>query len=168
MKPQTRQKLKEKGWADHEISHAEEVIERKRAEDVYFSKIVFWSALVVIVFGNLVVSLILIPFLVVLNSTTLYAIIVLLAGTMGYLYKFLITDIGHLDKKHHQLASVIIPVIALINLVVMVTASNRFIIDIKAENPLHNVWLSSILFAVVFIIPYVVNQVHMAILEKKD
>ena len=155
-------KLKEKGWSDEEIKHAQKVLERSEKHDVFFSKIVFWSALLVTIFANVLVSLILIPFLIVLNQWVLYSLIILLGGTIGFLYNFLITDIGHLEKKHHILASIIIPVIALANLVVMVIFSNRFIADLNINNPPHNPWIVSAVFIVAFIIPYLVDRIRIS------
>ena len=120
MKTNKRLELKEKGWSEKEIVHAEEALNRAERHDVHFSKIVFWSALIVTIFGNFIVSLVLIPFLIVLNKFVLYAVVVLLAGSIGFLYKLLITDIGHLEKKHHIAASIFVPLIAIANIVGMV------------------------------------------------
>ena len=152
--------LKEKGWSDKEIKHAQAVLEKSEHHDVFFSKIVFWSALVVTIFANVLVSLILVPFLIVLNQWVLFSLIILLGGTIGFLYNFLITDIGHLEKKHHLLASIIIPVIALANLVVMVIYSNRFIVELKVNNPLHNPWVVAAIFVIAFILPYFIDRIR--------
>lgn len=150
---------KKEGWSEAEIKKAESILEKERKHDVHFSKIVFWSALVVVVFANLIVSLVLIPFLIVLNKWMLYFIVVLLGGMVGFLYNFLITDIGHLNRKHHILAGVIIPILALVNLVLMVLVSNRFIADLQVENTLHNPWIVSIVFVVAFVLPYLGEKV---------
>lgn len=163
MKAKKRLELKEKGWSEEELRKAETALERAEKHDVHFSKIVFWSALVVIIFANLVVSLILIPFLIVLNQLVLYAIVVLLAGTIGFLYNFLVTNIGHLERKHHLWAGVLVPLIALANVVVMVLVSNRFITDLQVNNPLHNAWLTALVFAVAFILPYAAGRLRMAV-----
>ena len=152
--------LKEKGWSDEEIKKAQTILEKSEKYDVFFSKIVFWSALLVTIFANVLVSLILIPFLIVLNQWVLYYLIILLGGTIGFLYNFLITDIGHLEKKEHTLASIIIPVIALGNLVVMVIFSNRFIADLNVNNPPHNPWIVSAVFVVAFILPYIIDTIR--------
>ncbi|MBI2666353.1 hypothetical protein HYX13_01955, partial [Candidatus Woesearchaeota archaeon] len=98
----------------------------------------------------------------------LYAIISLLALAVGSLYKFLITDIGHLESKHHLTASIIIPIVAFVNFVVMVTISNKFIADVGAETPLHNPWIAGMVFAVVLIVPYVAGKVNEAIVRKTE
>ncbi|MBI4983179.1 hypothetical protein HZC32_00855 [Candidatus Woesearchaeota archaeon] len=69
--------LKDKGWSEQEIRKAESILEKAEWHDVFFSKIAFWTALAVIVFANIAVSLILIPFLVFFESWILYSIVAL-------------------------------------------------------------------------------------------
>ena len=145
-----KDKLRMKGWNEEEILKAEQHLETEMKHDAHFSKIVFWSSLIVVVIANFLVSLMLIPFLIVLNRLVLYSVIVILALVMGFLYTFLIRDIGHLDKKHHISASIILPLIAVANIVVMVIASNRFITDVQAENGPHSPWLAAVVFAIAF------------------
>ncbi|MBU0459588.1 MAG: hypothetical protein KKH52_02130 [Nanoarchaeota archaeon] len=149
--------LIKKGWNQKDIKKAASIIDTPKHHDAHFSKIVFWSALIVIIFANLIVSLILIPFLIVLNQWVLYSIIILLAGMIGFLYNFLIMDIGHLGKKHHLLAGIIIPILAFSNILIMVFVSNRFIADLKVNNPPHDLWIISIIFVVAFILPYLID-----------
>ncbi|MFH1276156.1 MAG: hypothetical protein ABIH82_03520, partial [Candidatus Woesearchaeota archaeon] len=113
-----------------------------------------------VILGNIMVSLILIPFLIVLNKLTLYSIVVILAAILGFLYTFLIRDIGHLEKKHHTSASIIIPVIALANIFAMVFMSNKFIKEVGAINGPHNPWMIGLVFAVAFIIPYIIDVIR--------
>jgi len=167
MKEHKKLKLQEKGWKEEEIKKAEGILEKEEKHDTHFSKIVFWSALVVIIFANLLVSLILIPFLIVLNKWLLYTIIIILAGTVGFLYNFLIMDIGHLEKKHHLMAGIIVPVLALANMIIMVFVSNRFIRDLKVDNVQHNIWITAIVFAVAFIIPYIFYKIITKIKESR-
>ncbi|MEK6940156.1 MAG: hypothetical protein AABX31_05495, partial [Nanoarchaeota archaeon] len=78
MKPQRREELKQKGWRESELLKAEAILDKSTKHDIFFSKIVFWSALVVIVFANLLISVILIPFLIALYALVLYAIVAVL------------------------------------------------------------------------------------------
>lgn len=155
-----KEMLLKKGWREEDIRKAEAVLEKTELKDLLFSKITFWSALVVIVFANLMVSLVLIPFMIILNSNALYFTVIVLAGVVGFLYNFLILDIGHLEKKHHLLAGIIIPLVGLVNTTIMVLVSNRFIQDLKVQNSPHNPWLVGIVFAVAFILPYLVDRIR--------
>ena len=159
MIPQRKMELRQKGWQEQEIKRAEEILGRQERYDRHFSKIVFWSALIVIVFANVVVSFILIPFLIVLTPWLLYALIIVLAGMVGYLYNFLITNIGHLQRKHHIWAGILVPVLAVINIAAMVWLSNHFIGELRVQNLPHNIWIAGLVFGVAFILPYVVGRI---------
>ena len=158
MKVIKKKELQEKGWTEKEIRDTNNILDKEKAYDTHFSKIVFWSALIVIIFANLIVSLVLIPFLIVLNKWILFTTIVLLAGTVGFLYNFLVNDIGHLQRRHHVLAAIIIPILTLANMITMVLVSNRFIRDLNVDNVEHNPWLIAVVFAVAFILPYVFDK----------
>ena len=158
MKVIKKKELKEKGWTEKEIQDTEDILDKEKEYDVHFSKIVFWSALIVIIFANLIVSLVLIPFLIVLNKWVLFVTIIMLAGTVGFLYNLLINDIGHLQRRHHILAAIIIPILTLANMITMVLVSNRFIRDLNVDNVQHNPWVIAIVFAVAFIIPYIFDK----------
>ncbi|MEK6809408.1 MAG: hypothetical protein AABY40_01920 [Nanoarchaeota archaeon] len=161
MKPQRKDELRRKGWSEEDLYKAEAILDRATKQDVFFSKIVFWSALVVIVFANLLISIILIPFLITLYDLILYAIVAVLGLAVGFLYNFLITDIGLLEKKHHRAASIIIPIIAVGNMAAMVLTANRFIENIPINNQPHNPWMVAAVFAAAFILPYILDQVRM-------
>lgn len=165
MKLKKREELLAKGWQEQEVKKAEEILEREEKHDVFFSKIVFWSAMVVIIFANLLVSLLLIPFLIALNRFFLHAIVVVLAATVGFLYNFLITDIGHLEKKHHIWAGILVPILALANMVVMVIVSNKFIERLEIPIEQHNPLLTAVIFAVAFILPYILDRIRIRISE---
>jgi len=167
MKLVTKFRLQEKGWNDAEIKKAEAALERGLRYDVQFSKIVFWSAITVIVFANIIVAGVLIPFLIALNQAVLYAAVIILAGTIGFLYNFLITDIGHLERKHHMLAGILIPILALGNIIVVVIFSNKVIQDAKIPNVQHDPYIMGVVFAVAFILPYVIDRTRLMVVGRK-
>jgi hypothetical protein len=164
MKSLQRSKLKKEGGNYTELRKAENILDREEKHDLHYSKIVFWSAIVVIIFANLLVSLVLIPFLLFFSSFTLYFFVAVMAGTVGFLYNFLITDIGHLSQKHHLWASILIPLIAIVNIVLIVTFSNRYVgqLSVQPQNP----WIISIIFAIAFIFPFFIIQIKNKISSK--
>lgn len=159
MKSQRRDQLLQKGWRQEELIRAEAILEKATRHDVFFSKIVFWSALVVIVFANIIVSAILIPFLIALYGPVLFAIVAVLGLMIGFLYNFLITDIGLLETRHHRTASIIVPIIGMGNIIVMVLTSNHFIKSIQLNNQPHSPWIIAAIFGGAFILPYLVDQI---------
>ncbi len=167
MKIITKTRLHQKGWDDAQIQKAEAVLERDLRYDIQFSRIVFWSAIVVIVFANILVAGVLIPILIALNEWVLYGTVIILAGTVGFLYNFLITDIGHLEKKHHIWAGVLVPILALGNIIAVVLLSNRFIEDAHIQNVEQNPYLIGLLFAVAFILPYIVDRIRLMMVRRQ-
>ena len=167
MKRATKIRLEGKGWTTKDILHAEEAMDKASSHDVHFSKIVFWTALIVTIFANVGVSLLLIPFLVAFNKLMLFSIIILLAGSIGFLYSYIVTDIGHLEKKHHILAGILLPIIALVNVAGMVLISNRLIVDLKVQQNVHNPWIIGIVFGAAFIFPYFLMRIIHHTSEKK-
>ncbi len=146
--------LRRKGWNEREIAKAERIVNVPQPHDSHFSRIVFWSALIVIIFANLVVSLVLIPFFIIFHAWMLYSIIILLAGSIGFLYNLLITDIGHLQRKHHVWAGIIVPIIAAANMIIMVLVANQFIAETHTQTATQSPWLIAAVFSGVLILPY--------------
>jgi len=164
MKAKKELELKEKGWNDLEIERAKRILDKSEHQEMFFSKITFWSALIVIIFANLIVSLILIPFLIVFTKTFAMIIVAILALTIGFLYNFLITDLGYLKRKHHIASSIIIPILSLGNMIAMVFVSNRFINEVGAvKNNPQNPWIIGLVFAIAFILPYLFDQLRKKI-----
>lgn len=167
MKITTKTRLQQKGWNDADIKKAEAALERDLRYDVHFSRIVFWSAIIVIIFANIVVAGVLIPFLIALNEWVLYSAVIILGGTVGFLYNFLITDIGHLERKHHLWAGILVPILALGNIMVVVIFSNKVIQDAKILNVQQDPYVIGVVFAVAFILPYVIDRMRMMVGERK-
>ena len=79
-----------KEWTTRRLEKAEKILTTTHVHEPFFSQIVFWSAILVIVIGNLIMSIALIPFLTVLNKWFLDMIIIVLGLVMGILFNFLI------------------------------------------------------------------------------
>jgi predicted membrane protein len=159
-----KEHLQKRGWTPDEIKEAESLLEKAKNHDIHFSKIVFWSALFVVVLGNLALSLILIPFLLIFKPWVLHTIVIILGLMMGSIYSFLVTDIGHLERKHHVFAAIFVPVIAIINLVVIVITANSFIRETVKEP--QNQWIVAAIFVVSFILPFLIHRLRNLIKKK--
>lgn len=159
MKKETKENLLRKGWNKDDLNKADTILNRSNRHDIFFSKIVFWSALLVIILGNVIFSFVLLPLLIFLNKGFLITLIIIVAITIGFIYNFLITDIGLIGSSHHLIASIIIPIIAIINLVGIVLISNKFISSLNIQNSPHNPWILSIIFAVSFITPFMIDKI---------
>ncbi len=152
-------KLKSKGWSNEDINKAFKIMERSDRTETkpFMNRVVYWTALIVTVIGNLFVSVILILFLIALNKLALYAIIATIALTFGLLFNLIINDIENIDPKHHVIASIFIPAIALINIYVITILTNDVQLTLQIQNP-HSPILVSIVYVVAFMLPYIVNN----------
>lgn len=149
--------LRKKGWSEEEIKKAEAILHQTEKHDIYFSRVVFWTAIIAVVIGNLLISVALIPLLLAVNKTLLYLTIIIFALLIGFLYNFLIRDIGHLERKHHLLAGVIIPLIALFNIFLVTSISNLILKNLRLEN-LHHPLIPAIVFAFFLMVPYLTER----------
>jgi hypothetical protein len=151
----------EKGWKSKHINHAVRTIEKAKANRHPKIKIldssVYWISLFVAIIGNLIISISLIPVLLVLSKLPLYLILTTIGISFGLLFEILIRTIEHLQTKHHLFLGTIIPIIAIINIIVIVIFSNNFEKTIDIQNP-HNPFLIGIVYAAAFILPYLTYQ----------
>jgi|ETNmetMinimDraft_2_1059921.scaffolds.fasta_scaffold67716_1 hypothetical protein len=123
------------------------------------NKVVYWGALLVAIVGNLIVSVVLIPFLLVLSKIQLYMIIVVIGMAFGALFNMLLKDIEEMDRKHHVIAGIFIPALAIINVFIMTRLANYLTIIIGVNNVPHNPIVISIIYVTSFSFPYIISKV---------
>lgn len=167
-----RERLLEKGWTEEEIAKTMNVIysDEKREKNISFQKathpIIYWVGLVVAIIGNLLLSVALIPFLMILNSMQVYVILGIIGVVFGSMFNLIIKDIEHIDQTHHVMAGIFIPSIALITVYVMASVANRFNALINNPNP-HNAVTLSIIYLLCFSAPYAIYKVRDIMWAKK-
>ncbi|MBR9675908.1 hypothetical protein GOV05_02775 [Candidatus Woesearchaeota archaeon] len=158
MKKDLSQRLKEKGWSQEEIERALDTMEKtdKHPLIARLDKIVYWVALFILIFGNFLISVMLIPFLIVMSGKVLYLLITVLALTFGFLFNILIEDIEKLDTEYKIMPELFIPALAIITMYIIVSVSNHFI-EILNLNRYNNPIIISSFYLVAFIFPYIIN-----------
>ncbi len=161
-------RLREKGWSEPDIRRAEQLLHGEEKHDAHFARMVFWTLIAIVVIGHLLISLVLIPFLVVLNSTVLISIVILLGLVLGSLYTLLIMDIGFLQRKHHLSAGILLPLVALVSVAMMTITANKAIIEVGVENAQHNPFVIGVVFAGAFIVPYLFKIAGQAFRRKNS
>lgn len=156
------EKLRKKGWSQEEIDKTVKIMLRIEAASEQNHKklnvIIYWGVLLIAIIGNLVLSVALIPFLLVLSNFHLYLIISIMAVAFGLLFNLVIRDIEVMDKRHHVIAGVFIPALAVINVIVMTNISNYLIEVSNLKNIMHNPIAVSIVYVVFFITPYLISK----------
>ena len=159
MKKEQKTKLMKKGWSDEEIKKAEEITEAREKRDksksiVHSNRLLFWGMLFVMVVGNALVALVLIPIMIVLTKFTADIFVFIIGFFLGLWFNFLVWDIEHLTRKHHLIAVLIIPALAILDLYAMVRISNAinqvFTITSIREDPL----TISTIYVIAFLLPY--------------
>ena len=154
-------RLEKRGWSEKEISKAVEIIHNakqlKTQETRFFEKRIYWILLFVIIAANFAISVALIPILMTLNGMLLYFIIIVLGIIFGLLFELVIRSIEHLEKRHHILLVILIPLTALANIFVISRISNNLSQVLSLKN-IQNPILISIIYAASFVLPYIIYR----------
>ncbi len=159
------QRLAEKGWSKDEILKASAILHGKEDPGkIYFQKqmnpVVYWLTLIVSIVANMVVSVVLIPFLLAVKEVlTLYSIVALLAVAFGFFFNLLLTDIENVDPRHHVIASVFIPALAVINIFIVINITSALDTVFFGEAFAHNSIAVAVIYVVAFIAPYFITRV---------
>ena len=158
------QRLAQKGWTKAEILKASSILHGKEDPgQIYFQKqmnpVVYWLTLIVSIIANMVVSVVLIPFLLVIKDvSTLYGIVAVLALAFGFFFNLLLTDIEHVDPRHHVIAGIFIPALAIINIIIVVNVTSAIDQVLFGAQFQQNSLAIAIIYVVAFIAPYIVNK----------
>jgi len=161
-KKELGESLLEKGWSKEEVEKALETLYReepkKEKHRKKMNRILYWSTLILVIIANTIVSIVMVPFLLVLSHASLYFIVAVLGLTFGALFNLLIRDIEHVDPRHHVIAGIFLPTIAIINIYVMVNFANRFNEALQIS-PIHqNPIIVSAVYVIAFLLPYIIDQ----------
>ena len=155
------QRLKQKGWTDEDIYKAVAIIEKgkqkKTSKSHIFDTIMYWLVLLVALIANFIISIILIPFLVAMHGVSLYTIIIIIGFAFGAFFDLLIRDIEKIQDKDIIIAGIFLPLLALINVILMVNFSNNLQKVMGLSNIQHNPVIVSIAYVSAFILPYIIR-----------
>ena len=159
-----KKRLGQKGWSKKDISKTVRIIEQAKANKHPKIKIldmsVYWISLVIAIIGNFIISISLIPVLLALNNLPMYAVLITIGMSFGLLFELLIRTIEHLETKHHIFLGIMMPLIAIINVIIIVAFSNNLEKIINIENP-HSPLLVGIVYALAFMLPYLIYQLFL-------
>ncbi|HLC96083.1 MAG TPA: hypothetical protein VJH97_02070 [Candidatus Nanoarchaeia archaeon] len=152
--------LRTKGWTKKEIQRATQILQstEKPAKIKILDAIIYWFVLFVAIFGNLIISIALVPFLLQFRSVFLYTIIAVLAAVFGFLFDLLIRDIETIQKKHVIIAGLFIPALAIINIYYITSFSNHVSSVLQLGNS-HNPISISFIYVIAFISPYFLYKI---------
>ncbi len=158
-----RERLRKKGWSEAEIEKTLEIFENaeveKRPALILLDRLVYWAGLLLAIVGNFVISVFMIPILITMPNFLLYITIIILGATFGLLFSLILGDIASLNKEKYVVASLFIPMIAIINMFVVVNIANyiseRFNLELT-----HNPYIISILYVIAFSLPHIIQKIQ--------
>jgi len=153
--------MRQRGWSDDELTYAHTVLttshdeksKRHKALD-YF---VIWFSFIAIVVGNLFAMIALTPLLVLFPNPGIYAMLLILGVSFGFLFTVVFRDVQHLfGGHHHYFVLVLVPYFAIVGAVVVLgvaaqTLPNLYFIPRKP-------WLMGVVYALAFMIPYFLQR----------
>jgi len=165
--PEIIANLRKKGWSDEEISRVSKIMDeshgKKSSTILLVDKIVYWVGLLLAILGNFVISVLLIPFLILMKSFYLYLALLFLGVVFGWLFNILIKDIEEIKSGQHIVAWIFIPSIALVNVYFMTGLSNYIAGLMDISSGIHDAPLVSIVYVFSFMFPYGLSK----LLKKK-
>lgn len=159
--------LLKKGFSKKEAKKTIDIIEKakeiKSPKVRLLDTVVYWAILIVAIIGNMIISIILIPFLLAFKKIPLYFTIIILAAMFGFLFDQLIKDIENLENKHQIMAWVFIPSLAIINTYYMASFANHITETLKLPLALNSPILISITYVIAFILPYLFRYIYISL-----
>ena len=159
---QLKESLLEKGWKKEEVEKALKTMyteePKKKEFPEHANKILYWSTLILAIIGNFIISLVLVPFLLVMPSIALYFIIAIIGLTFGSLFNMLVRDLEAIDPRHHVIAGVFLPSFSLINIITVVNFANKFNSALNISPFFQNPIIVSAVYVICFMLPYLVDQ----------
>lgn len=151
-------KLQGRGWSHADLSHAAAVLHQAESNKGTFIRfldvIAYWFVLLTAIVGNIVVSVILVPFFLVFHPLPLYLMVIAIAATFGWLFTTLLQDLENLQQKEHIIGGLFIPAIAVINVFFIVSFSNHLAGTIRVNEVTHNPLIVSFFYVAAFVAPY--------------
>ncbi|MBW3014715.1 hypothetical protein KY335_05775 [Candidatus Woesearchaeota archaeon] len=159
-------RLKKRGWTDAEVKKALSIMYSKGArESIHaprMNRIMYWAALILAIIGNFMVCVALIPVLLVISDITLVAVIFLVGISFGALFTILIKDIEFVDPRHHVIAGIFLPALAVIIMFVTIRLTNKIVAKQTSTIFLqHNNIMVPIVYVIAFMLPYLISIFYM-------
>ena len=137
-----QEKLTEKHLKNAERSAAQGLLQYRQQH-----RVVFWVLMGIAIAAHMLLSATIVPFLLVFHSFFFDAIALLTALLFGMMYVFIISNVLHLERRHHVLAGIIVPLGAAITVFVL---GNRLNEDVSI--------LYALIYGLAFVLPYAVHK----------
>ena len=139
-----------------ELAIMESIAKKKHHVEQKMEKFVAYTAMLLLIFTNILSALLLIPFLLFFQGLAQYAIIAFFALGFGLLFNLMIHSIEHLGDKHHIIAGVVVPFFCLLDLVILFVLLEKIATYFKIQIS-YNYTFIVVLFILAFLVPYLID-----------
>lgn len=170
--------LREKGWTEEEVTKAMNTMNAEtsdlkhldKREEItsHFNTFIYWTGLLIAIIGNILLSVILVPLMLYLSPGILYFVIIVVGLTFGTLFNALINSIEEVDYKHHIVAGLFIPTIALLNVFIMVRLSNQLNQALQLTEITYQPMLIGAIYVASFMVPYIFTKIKENVVLKSS
>jgi len=154
-----KDRLRAKGWNEHEIAHAEVLFDGAEAKKHPFvqglDQWVYWLLLMLMVVGIGVVAVEIVPLMLLADAFTLYPILLLISLGLGTLFSVVIQDIHWLKGRHHVFALLLLPVTAIVATVLVIRFADTYAVQFSSlKTVAHDPLLVGVVFGLGIVLPY--------------
>ena len=142
-----------------EIAIMQSIAQKKSGVEQKMQHFVAMTAMLLLIFTNILGAVLLIPFLLFFEGNAQYAIVGMFAIGFGLIFNFMIHSIEHLGDRHHLIAGIVVPTFALLDLIILFTLLEKIKEVLKVQTE-YNYGLIIVLFVVAFLVPYIIDIVR--------
>ena len=158
--------IEEKPWAPEEKARVLDIIERGRRQKPrrvrIADELAYWMFLLLAIVGNFVLSVILVPFMLILSGFYLFGLLFLLGFAFGLLINVILKEIQKIEVKQHVIPILLIVALALINIYIIARFTNKLELLLQLPTPAHNPLLVSATYVIAFTLPYLYSEYKRA------
>ncbi|MFH1181643.1 MAG: hypothetical protein V1702_01675 [Candidatus Woesearchaeota archaeon] len=122
------------------------------------SAVLYWSTILFLTMMNFFVALVLVPFSLAAPTFQLYLAVAIFGLLFGHLFNILITRIEFLERHHHLFASIFIPLIAIVALLIVLSAAES-IAAVLGITVTQNPKITMVIYIAAFLTPNTLSRI---------
>lgn len=165
-----KEAVSQKPWSPEEKERVLGIIERgreKKPQKIKFlDEVVYWVFLIIAILGNFILSVVLVPFMLILTGFYLFAVLFIIGLAFGMVINSIMREIQKIETKKHIIPILLIVALALINVYIITTFTNRLEILLEVTTPAHDPIILSITYTLAFIMPYLFSEYRLAMKKR--
>lgn len=158
-----KEKIAKKPWPVHIKKRTIEALERAKTKKtpklLFLDELVYFVLLFLGIIGNFIISVVLVPFMLVLSGIYLYITLFIIGLAFGALINVMLIEIHKIEQRVHIMPGVLMAALALINVYIMARLANLLMIKLHLYTPQHSPIILSTSYVLAFLIPHFITTV---------